>query len=137
MLVTVDESDVVALEETEVVTVELTDVVAEEVAEVVAEEVAVLDADVVAVEDIVVVWVLVIVLCSHFMNEPSRYPSMAAFIKSTVSVHVFRPAVTKPSIVHDALPLFVFPYSSWNRASPTMWLIAADIALHPAPSPPS
>jgi len=34
---------------------------------------------------------------------------MAAFINSTVSVHVFNPAVTKPSIVHEALVLFFFP----------------------------
>lgn len=74
-----------AVEDTVEEAVDDTDVEADVVAEVVAELVADVEADVVTDVDAEDVWVDVAVVCSHSKKVPSKYLSMAVFIRSTVS----------------------------------------------------
>jgi hypothetical protein len=98
---------------------------------------------VVSVEDTVEltvdVAVDVTVVSSQFKKLPEMEPSMAAFIKSTVSAQSFNPAVIYPSIVHEAVPVLLpsSPNSSPHRASPAMKFKAAAMDLHADPAPPS
>ena len=124
MLVTDDVCDVVIVDDAD----DVTDVDAVLVTDVVAEEVTVDVPDDVTVD--------VAVVCSHSKKPPERNPSIAAFMRSTVSSQSFNPAVIKPSIVQDAVPCEVSNPSAYF-AAPAILLIAAAMALQPAPSPPS
>lgn len=93
-------------------------------------------ADVVTEVEAELVTVDVTVVCSHSKKLPERYPSIAVFIRSTVSSQSFNPAVTKPSIVQEAVPSDDSTPSAYF-AAPAIWLMAAAMALQPAPCPPS
>jgi hypothetical protein len=89
--------------------VDVPDFVADDVAEDVTELVCVTEivdaADDVKVVDAVVVSELLIDVNSQPLYEPSKYRSIAAFIRETVASHTSNPAIKKPSIVHSAVPL--------------------------------